>query len=124
MTYRVNISEIAQLRKPDDTIHSVNVKDVSLTGFSILDKKNELQLSREDGVTIQFVDINHTIDEHFLCFILVIHVFYTCSGFWFVEINIVYKQVASFWCRQEELHLEDITPIDCISFVYTQRNIT
>ena len=62
MTYRVNISEIAQLRKADDSIYSVNVKDVSLTGFSILDKKRELRLSKEDGVSIQFIDINHTID--------------------------------------------------------------
>lgn len=62
MTYRVSISEIAELRKSDDSIYSVTVKDVSLTGFSILDKKNELQLSKEDGVTIQFIDINHSID--------------------------------------------------------------
>ncbi len=62
MTYRVNISQTAELRKADDTSYQVTVKDVSLTGFSILDKKNELNLSMEDGVTIHFEDISHTID--------------------------------------------------------------
>lgn len=62
MTYRVNISQSAQLRKADDNTYEVIVKDVSLTGFSILDKNNELHLSLEDGVTIYFEDINHTID--------------------------------------------------------------
>ena len=62
MTYRVRISQIAELRNSNNAIFSVNMKDVSLTGFSIIDKKNELHLSIEDGVTIQFEDINHTID--------------------------------------------------------------
>ena len=62
MTYRVNISQSAQLRNADDTTHKVTVKDVSLTGFSVLDKKDQLQLSLEDGVTIYFEDIGHTID--------------------------------------------------------------
>lgn len=62
MTYRVSISQTAEIRKSDDTIYSSTVKDVSLTGFSILDKKNELHLSIEDGVTIYFEDINHIID--------------------------------------------------------------
>ena len=62
VTYRVTISQIADLRKADDSIHSVLVKDVSLTGFSIVDKKNVLNLSKEDGVTILFTDISHRID--------------------------------------------------------------
>lgn len=62
MTYRVTISQPAQLRKTDDSTFEVTVKDVSLTGFSIIDKKKEIHLSLEDGVTIYFEDINHTID--------------------------------------------------------------
>lgn len=62
MTYRVKISRSAELRKADDSLHQVTVKDVSLTGFSVCDKKRELHLSKDDGVTIQFEDIDHHID--------------------------------------------------------------
>ena len=62
MTYRVNISQTAELRTVDDSVYSVNVKDLSLTGLKKKKKNRELDLSKEDGVTIQFVDINHTID--------------------------------------------------------------
>lgn len=62
MTYRVKISHPAQLRKADDSYHDVIVHDVSLTGFSVCDKNKELDLSKEDGVTIQFDDIDHHID--------------------------------------------------------------
>lgn len=62
VTYRVNISQTAELRKADDSLFHVMVKDVSLTGFSIMDKNNEVQLSMEDGVTIYFEDIDHIID--------------------------------------------------------------
>lgn len=62
ITYRVSISRSAQLRTIDDREIKVTVKDVSLNGFSVADKKNELQLSMEDGVTIYFEDLNHVID--------------------------------------------------------------
>ncbi len=62
MTYRVNISQSAQLRTADDTVYNMIVKDVSLTGFSVLDKNNQLHLSMKDGATIYFEDINHIID--------------------------------------------------------------
>lgn len=62
MTYRVNINRLATVRTSDDNEYRITVKDVSLTGFSIADKKNELNLNYEDGVTIHFEDINHTID--------------------------------------------------------------
>ncbi len=62
MTYRVTISKVAQLRTSNDELFDVLVKDVSLTGFSIIDKKNELKLFPEDGVTIIFDDIEHHID--------------------------------------------------------------
>lgn len=62
MTYRVSITQSAQLRTSDNAIYNVIVKDVSLTGFSVLDKKDELHLAMKDGVTIFFEDIDHTID--------------------------------------------------------------
>lgn len=62
VTYRVNISHCAQAYAANDTEYRVVVKDVSLSGFSIADKKNELHLSLDDGITIHFEDINHIID--------------------------------------------------------------
>jgi len=62
VTYRVNISHCAQAYTANDTEYRVVVKDVSLSGFSIADKKNELHLSLDDGITIHFEDINHIID--------------------------------------------------------------
>lgn len=60
-SYRVNISRSAIIRT-DDGEYRVIVKDVSLTGFSIADKKNELTLSIQSGATLYFEDINHIID--------------------------------------------------------------
>lgn len=62
MTYRVKLSLSAELRKSDDSLYQATVKDVSLTGFSICDKNKELLLSKDDGVTIQFEDIDYTIN--------------------------------------------------------------
>ena len=62
MTYRVSITQTAQLRTAENTLYNVTLKDVSLTGFSVLDKDNRLHLSLKDGATIFFEDMNHTID--------------------------------------------------------------
>ena len=62
ITYRVSISRSAQLRTAEDEEYKVMVKDVSLNGFSVADKKNELKLSMDDGVTIYFEDLSHVID--------------------------------------------------------------
>ena len=61
-TYRVNIGRHAQVRTVEDTVYRIPVKDISLTGFSLADKKNELELTLGDGVSIFFEDINHKID--------------------------------------------------------------
>jgi len=61
-TYRVNVGRQAQIRTAEDIAYRITVKDVSLTGFSLADKKNELHLSIEDGVSICYEDLNHTID--------------------------------------------------------------
>lgn len=62
IAYRVSISRAAQLRTADDQVYKVAVKDVSLNGFSIADKRHELNLSMEDGASIYFEDLNHVID--------------------------------------------------------------
>lgn len=62
ITYRVSISRSALLHTADDQEYKVTVKDVSLNGFSVADKKNELNLSMEDGVSIYFEDLSHVID--------------------------------------------------------------
>lgn len=61
-TYRVNINRTAQIRTSDDLEYLITVKDLCLNGFSLSDKKNELHLSIDDGVSLYFEDINHVID--------------------------------------------------------------
>lgn len=61
-TYRVNVGRQAQIRTADDEEYRATIKDVSLNGFSIADKKNELNLSIDDGVAIYFEDMSHIID--------------------------------------------------------------
>lgn len=61
-TYRVNVGRLAQVLTSNDEEYRVTIKDVSLNGFSLVDKKNELHLSIDDGITIYFEDINHAID--------------------------------------------------------------
>lgn len=60
-SYRVNVGRTATLRTENQE-YRVIVKDVSLTGFSIADKKNELSLTIDCGAALYFEDINHTID--------------------------------------------------------------
>ena len=62
VSYRVNISKCANLRRFDNAIQSVTVRDISLTGFSIIDKKDILNLSIDEGVSIEFEDMNYSID--------------------------------------------------------------
>lgn len=61
-TYRVNVNRVAQVLTSNDDEFRISVKDVSLTGFSLADKKNELHLEIDDGVSIYLEDINHVID--------------------------------------------------------------
>ena len=61
-TYRVNVGLIAKVHTIDGAEHHVMVKDVSINGFSLADKKNELSLAIEDGVSIYFEDMDHIID--------------------------------------------------------------
>ena len=61
-TYRVSVGRVAQIRTAKDEEYRITVKDVSLTGFSLADKKNELSLSIDDGVSIYLEDMNHIID--------------------------------------------------------------
>lgn len=62
IAYRVTLSRAAQLRTTDDRIYKVAMKDVSLNGFSIADKRHELSLEKGDGASIYFEDLDHVID--------------------------------------------------------------
>lgn len=61
-TYRVNVNRMAQVRTANDEEFRISIKDVSLTGFSLADKKNELHLEIDDGISIYLEDMNHIID--------------------------------------------------------------
>lgn len=61
-TYRVTVNRLAQVRTAEDNEFRISIKDVSLNGFSLADKKNELHLKMDDGVSIYFEDMNHVID--------------------------------------------------------------
>lgn len=60
-TYRVNVSRLATLLANEEE-YRITVKDVSLTGFSVADKKNVLNLSIESGATLIFEDLDHNLD--------------------------------------------------------------
>lgn len=60
-TYRVGISRSAYLKTFDGREHQVIVKDVSLTGFSITDRTEDLVLFEGDKATISFEDLGHEI---------------------------------------------------------------
>lgn len=62
IAYRVSLSQAAQLRTGDDQFYKVAVKDVSLNGFSITDKRHELSLAKGEGASIYFEDLDHVID--------------------------------------------------------------
>ena len=62
IAYRVSLSQAAQLRTTDDQICKIAVKDVSLNGFSVADKRHELCLEKGDGASIYFEDLDHVID--------------------------------------------------------------
>jgi hypothetical protein len=61
-TYRVSVLRAASLTTSDGRMHRILAKDVSLTGFSVTDRKNELALARGAEATLQFEDIGHVID--------------------------------------------------------------
>ncbi len=61
-SFRVGISKQAKMRTVGRGEETVMVRDVSLTGFGITDRKKELNLSIGTRVGIQFDDWGHEID--------------------------------------------------------------
>ena len=61
-SFRVGVSEHAKLRVSGHGEYTVIVRDISLTGFAITDRKNELNLSNGTKVTLKYEDIGHELN--------------------------------------------------------------
>lgn len=62
-TFRVGISATAKLKTPiPNCPRQVTVRDVSLTGFSITDRKHELPFAIGNTVSVTWEDFGHELD--------------------------------------------------------------
>ena len=61
-TFRVGISTSGRLNMANGSNKTVTVRDISLTGFSITDRSNELGLDIGNAVDLYFEDIGHVLD--------------------------------------------------------------
>ena len=61
-SYRVGISQPAKIQISGRGTFHIIVKDISLTGFSITDRKNDLNLSNGDRLQLTYEDIGHELD--------------------------------------------------------------
>lgn len=61
-SFRVGVSHYAKLRVAGHGEVEVVVRDVSLTGFSITDRKKELGLSNGTHVLLRYEDIGHQLE--------------------------------------------------------------
>lgn len=60
--FRVGVSTLATMRMTGRGASKVMIKDVSLSGFSITDRKKELALREGDKLGVSFEDIGHIIN--------------------------------------------------------------
>ena len=60
--FRVSVATTATLSATGKTPQQVTVRDISLSGFSITDRKKELGFQLGDKLSISFEDIGHFID--------------------------------------------------------------
>lgn len=60
-SFRVGVSVVAEFRKGGRK-QQVLIRDISVSGFAISDRKNELGLSKGDEVFVKFEDIGHYLD--------------------------------------------------------------
>ncbi len=58
-SFRVGVSRTAQMRMDGRGNTEVMIRDVSLSGFSIGDRKKELNLKMGDSLSVTFEDIGH-----------------------------------------------------------------
>lgn len=61
-SFRVGVSTMARLRMSGDDPAEVMIRDISLSGFSISDRKKELKLNVGDELTVNFEDIGHILN--------------------------------------------------------------
>ena len=61
-SFRVGVSHYAKLRVVGRGEMEVVVRDVSLTGFSITDRKKELDLTQGTHVSLRYEDIGHQLE--------------------------------------------------------------
>lgn len=61
-SFRVGVSHYAKLRRAGHGEVEVVVRDISLTGFSITDRKKELNLQQGNHVLLRYEDIGHELE--------------------------------------------------------------
>lgn len=62
-SFRVGVSSPARIKNPSPGMpREVMVRDVSLTGFSVSDRKGELSLSSGDMLSVYWEDFGHMLD--------------------------------------------------------------
>ena len=62
-SFRVGVSSPARIKNPSpDMPREVMVRDISLTGFSVSDRKGELSLSSGDILSVYWEDFGHILD--------------------------------------------------------------
>lgn len=61
-SFRVGVSHYAKLRRPGHGEVEVIVRDISLTGFAITDRKKELNMTQGTHVSLRYEDIGHELE--------------------------------------------------------------
>ena len=61
-SFRVGVSVMAHLRVGGRNVQQVLIRDISMTGFSISDRKKELGFKKGDDIFVYFEDIGHILD--------------------------------------------------------------
>lgn len=60
--FRVGVGRTAKMKTQSGKVKEVLIKDISLSGFAITDRKGDLNLQPNERVAISFEDIGHCID--------------------------------------------------------------
>lgn len=61
-SFRVGVSQLASLRMEGHGTEQVLIKDVSLSGFAITDRKKELNFHMGDKLSVYFEDLGHVLN--------------------------------------------------------------
>ena len=60
--FRVGVGLLARVRMPGDGPQQVMIRDISLSGFSITDRKKELNLGVGSEISVYFEDLGHCLN--------------------------------------------------------------